>query len=56
MSKPRDVELEELIRLRAYQLWQQRGDETTAVENWLEAEKQVLAEEEHGRALVAAAS
>jgi hypothetical protein len=50
---PPKGELEERIRARAYELWQQRGETTTAKDNWLEAERQVL--DEANRAFQAAA-
>lgn len=41
-AKPEAPETSELIRLRAYELWEQSGrPESDGVEFWLEAEKEI---------------
>ena len=54
-AKPRVVEteklpLEERIRLRAYELYVQRGNESgSEFEDWLQAEEEIQSAEEQGR-------
>ena len=45
LSKESNVEVQEKIRLRAYELYEQRGrGEGQDVEDWLKAESEVVAE------------
>ena len=43
-------DLEERIRLRAYEIWSARKgrtEDSTALDDWLEAEREVLGEDSH---------
>ena len=47
-AKPEAPETAELIRLRAYELWEEKGKpESDGIEFWLEAEKEISLKGSH---------
>ncbi len=53
-TKPPDAEVEEQIRQRAYQLYEERGHlDGNAMEDWLRAEEEVLGSRQAKAATVA---
>ena len=50
VAQPEEFPLEERIRLRAYELYVQRGSESgSEFEDWLQAEEEIQAAEEQNR-------